>query len=264
VPIAGHRNAALEQYRRCREVVREELDAEPMVETPELYQAILEGRFAVRRAPEVLPVQILAIEPSAPSGRSPLDVIAPSPLVGREQEMVFLRECWRGIEAGQGGLVLISGEAGVGKTRLLEEFANRLRWQGVRVLWGRCYEFERVLPYQPVAEALRVVIPTVSPAELAQCPPWALGIVPQAPAAIRRPFGFLKPEGSGRRKGRRMAESSPVPLVSTFVIRFWQEWSAAGPRWRGRIEHVQSGESVAFLNLDGMLDFPPFRRYARR
>jgi len=52
-----------------------------------------------------------------------------------------------------------------------------------------------------------------------------------------------------------MAESSPVPPVSTFVVRFWQEWSAAGPRWRGRIEHVQSGESGTFLGLNGMLDF---------
>ena len=45
--------------------------------------------------------------------------------------------------------MLISGEAGVGKTRLMEAFADRLRWQGVRVLWGRSYEFERALPYQP-------------------------------------------------------------------------------------------------------------------
>jgi hypothetical protein len=52
-----------------------------------------------------------------------------------------------------------------------------------------------------------------------------------------------------------MAESSPVSPVSTFVVRFWQEWSAAGSRWRGRIEHVQSGQSAAFLGLDEMLDF---------
>jgi hypothetical protein len=52
-----------------------------------------------------------------------------------------------------------------------------------------------------------------------------------------------------------MAESTPVPPVNTFIVRLWREWSAAGPRWRGRIEHVQSGESVAFLGLDGMLDF---------
>jgi hypothetical protein len=52
-----------------------------------------------------------------------------------------------------------------------------------------------------------------------------------------------------------MAEPSPVPPINTFIVCFWQEWSAAGPRWRGRIEHVQSGESAAFLDLKGMLDF---------
>ncbi len=52
-----------------------------------------------------------------------------------------------------------------------------------------------------------------------------------------------------------MAESPPVPPTSTFVVRFWQEWSAAGSRWRGRIEHVQSRESATFLNLTGLLDF---------
>jgi len=52
-------------------------------------------------------------------------------------------------------LLLIQGEAGVGKTRLLDEFTNRLHWKGIKVLWGRCFEFERILPYQPIAEALR-------------------------------------------------------------------------------------------------------------
>ena len=52
-----------------------------------------------------------------------------------------------------------------------------------------------------------------------------------------------------------MAEPSGVPPASTFVIRFWREWSAAGSRWRGRIEHVQSGESATSLDLQGLLDF---------
>ena len=52
-----------------------------------------------------------------------------------------------------------------------------------------------------------------------------------------------------------MAEQSPVPPVSTFVVRFWQEWSATGSRWRGRIEHVQSQESATFLDLNEMLRF---------
>ena len=51
-----------------------------------------------------------------------------------------------------------------------------------------------------------------------------------------------------------MAEPS-FPPVSTLVIRLWREWSVAGSRWRGRIEHVQSGESAAFLDLEGILDF---------
>lgn len=51
----------------------------------------------------------------------------------------------------------------------------------------------------------------------------------------------------------RMTESSPVPPASTFVVRFWYEWSVAGPRWRGQIDHVQSGESARFLDLEGML-----------
>jgi ABC-type oligopeptide transport system substrate-binding subunit/DNA-binding SARP family transcriptional activator len=179
----GQSNAALGQYYRCREIMLEELGAEPMVETTELYRAILEGRVAVGRAPEPLPVQMPTVAPSVPPGRSPLDVIAPSRLVGREQELAFLRECWqeatsragRGAEAGRGAGVLISGEAGVGKTRLVEEFASHLRWQGVRVLWGRCYEFERVLPYQPIAEALRTILPTLASAELSDFPAWAVG-----------------------------------------------------------------------------------------
>jgi hypothetical protein len=49
-------------------------------------------------------------------------------------------------------------------------------------------------------------------------------------------------------------------VASTFIIRCWREWSTAEPRWRGRIEHVQSGDNAAFLDLEEMLDF--VRRFA--
>jgi hypothetical protein len=39
------------------------------------------------------------------------------------------------------------------------------------------------------------------------------------------------------------------------VIRFWREWSAAGSRWRGRIEHVQSGKRADFVRLESILEF---------
>ncbi|MGD9048291.1 MAG: AAA family ATPase, partial [Anaerolineae bacterium] len=132
-------------------------------------------RFEIGPAPEGIAVEAVVMEPSPSPGRSPLDAIAPGPLVGRERELAFLGRCWQDAEAGRAGLVLIRGEAGVGKTRLVEGLAEQLRWQGARVLWGRSYEFERALPYQPVAEALRMAVSTVSPTELAGCPPWVLG-----------------------------------------------------------------------------------------
>jgi len=204
----GQRNAALEQYRRCREIVQEELGAEPMVETTELYQQILDGRFAAGRVPEAVPVEVL-VEPPAPAiGRSPLDAVAVSKLVGREEELAFLDQCWQAAEAEEGGLVVISAEAGVGKTRLVEEFANRLRWQGIRTLWGRCYEFERALPYQPVAEALRSVLPAVTTDELAGFPAWTLGEVAHlVPEVLEK--RVLSPEPSRRVEGPTGLEVTP-------------------------------------------------------
>ncbi len=52
-----------------------------------------------------------------------------------------------------------------------------------------------------------------------------------------------------------MVESSSMPPASTFVIRFWREWSASTARWRGRIEHVQSGQRADFVEPEGILDF---------
>ncbi len=43
--------------------------------------------------------------------------------------------------------------------------------------------------------------------------------------------------------------------TATFVVRFWREWSAGEPLWRGRIEHVQSGQAVSFRDIEGLLEF---------
>jgi hypothetical protein len=52
-----------------------------------------------------------------------------------------------------------------------------------------------------------------------------------------------------------MTEIPSAPPLSTFVVRFWREWSVAGGQWRGRIVHLQSGERATFLDLQGVLDF---------
>jgi ABC-type oligopeptide transport system substrate-binding subunit/DNA-binding SARP family transcriptional activator len=173
----GQRNAALEQYRRCQEIVEQELGAAPMIETAELYQAILDGHFEIGLPAATIPSSDVQGPLPLRPGTSPLEAVISNPLVGREQEMTFLQERWQAAQQGRGGLVLIGGEAGVGKTRLIEDFAGRLRWQGARVLWGCCYEFERLLPYQPVVEALGGVVPAISRPELETHPAWVLAEV---------------------------------------------------------------------------------------
>ena len=58
--------------------------------------------------------------------------------------------------------------------------------------------------------------------------------------------------------------SVPTTTTDTFVVRFWREATAGEARWRGRIEHVQSGESAAFLEIGAMLSFLRALRFHSR
>jgi energy-coupling factor transporter ATP-binding protein EcfA2 len=93
----------------------------------------------------------------APAPPPRADIMARSPLVGRDAELERLADWLQAAWAGPGKFVLIEGEAGVGKTRLSQELAGLARQQGGRRLRGSCYEEER-LPYGPIAEALRDAI----------------------------------------------------------------------------------------------------------
>jgi tetratricopeptide (TPR) repeat protein len=84
-----------------------------------------------------------------------LDSITRGRLVGRGGELNALRERWLGAWGGRGQLVLISGEPGIGKTRLAHELIAYARLNGAIVLQGGCYEYEAATPYLPLVEALR-------------------------------------------------------------------------------------------------------------
>lgn len=75
--------------------------------------------------------------------------------VGRRHELDELRPGLAALRAGRGSLFLLSGEPGIGKTRLAEEFAAEAFAEGVRVLWGRCHEAEGRPPYWPWAQVVR-------------------------------------------------------------------------------------------------------------
>jgi len=82
------------------------------------------------------------------------------PLVGREREIALLREHLRNAAKGRGELLLVSGEAGLGKTRLVQELQREARSVGMLSLVGHCLYQEDPNPYLPFAEILQSYLDT--------------------------------------------------------------------------------------------------------
>jgi DNA-binding CsgD family transcriptional regulator/tetratricopeptide (TPR) repeat protein len=93
--------------------------------------------------------------------------VATSRFVGREAELGRLEAAFRSVDGGEPAAVCLGGEAGVGKTRLVSRFRDRVRERGGTVLLGGCVELgEASLPYAPVVEALRGLGRGLDPATL--------------------------------------------------------------------------------------------------
>src|SRR5690606_20238904 len=80
------------------------------------------------------------------------------PFAGREEELGALDAALARVTAGGTGLVVVEGEAGIGKTALLDAWAPRAAARGATVVRGTCGEFERLLPLQSVADAIAVAL----------------------------------------------------------------------------------------------------------
>lgn len=78
-----------------------------------------------------------------------------TPLVGRKRELETLKSCFEKAVLGNGQLVTVVGDAGVGKSRLLYEFRRGLQRQQINVLEGRCQSYGENSPYHPLIDALR-------------------------------------------------------------------------------------------------------------
>ncbi|MBA2275689.1 MAG: AAA family ATPase [Chloroflexi bacterium] len=85
--------------------------------------------------------------------------------VGREQELAELSRGLEEAEAGNGRLFLISGEPGIGKSRLADELGVAARHRGARVLWGRCWEGAGAPAYWPWVQVFRSYLRTTTPAQ---------------------------------------------------------------------------------------------------
>jgi predicted ATPase len=144
----GRRAAALQQYQRCVGALQRELGTEPEEETRELYRQIL--RAASTAVEEAAP-------PAMGAGRATV------PLVGRTPELGRLRDALTRMLDGGGLVTLVTGEAGIGKSRLIQEFVSEAIPRGVRVILVRCYETEQALPLRPWSDALRGNRPALDP-----------------------------------------------------------------------------------------------------
>ena len=149
---AGQRAAALRQYRECVRVLEGELGVSPLEETTRIYEAIKENDLPP-------PPAFSRDQPPAPRAeeREARESTHDEPLVGREQEWQSLLRAYAA--AGTGGhVVVLEGEAGVGKTRLAEEFLAYAASRGSAIVAARCYPGETDLAYGPFVEGLSASI----------------------------------------------------------------------------------------------------------
>jgi DNA-binding NarL/FixJ family response regulator len=91
-----------------------------------------------------------------------------TPFVGREAELAALTADLDAALAGRGGVVLLAGEPGIGKTRLAEELAVQASARGALVLWGRCWEGEGAPAFWPWVQVVRAYVQVADPAALRQ------------------------------------------------------------------------------------------------
>ena len=142
---AGDRSGALQQYRACVAILERELGVAPLAVTTARYEAIRDGVEAPLAADRLL----------APG---PSDIPAELPLVGRSPVIAAVTAAHAAIRVGTGRVVVLTGEPGIGKTRVAAEVVGRLRGTGAVGLTVTAYPAERSIAYGPIVELLRAAL----------------------------------------------------------------------------------------------------------
>jgi DNA-binding SARP family transcriptional activator len=134
----GDRAAALRSYHRYAEVLERDLAVEPGEAIAAIYRHLRAGTYSrdELQSDDVAPV-------------------AEWPFVGRDFELNQLSEAWNTAREGGAHFVLVTGEPGIGKSRLALELGRRVRAEGHVVAWARAYEAAGRLPWGPVVDLLR-------------------------------------------------------------------------------------------------------------
>ena len=143
---SGRQSEALAAYRDARSALVEAIGVEPGPELRHLHEAIL------RQDPRLEPA--VAVDASG----LPPELDVATPLVGREADLEWLRAQWRRALAGGGRLVLVAGERGIGKTRLVAEFAREVLQGHGAVLYGSAQTSQQALAAAGSAEGPTLLV----------------------------------------------------------------------------------------------------------
>jgi DNA-binding SARP family transcriptional activator len=162
-------SAALHQYRECVQVLDRELGVGPLESTTRLYQAIKEHQISPppatkygstmtseSRLNNISQMQINTSKNITTSSQT-ATLQTSYPLVGRSNELLTLKQVYGDIHT-FGHLMLLEGEAGIGKTRLAEEFLADAQSKGAIVISVRCYEGETHFAFGPIVAGLRTTV----------------------------------------------------------------------------------------------------------
>jgi DNA-binding SARP family transcriptional activator len=215
--LSGQRSRALAQYEELTNLLLHELAVSPLEETRRLHDSILAE----------------ALEEKVATARDPEPIGPLIPLVGRGPAFGLLREGWLQALAGKVHLTLVTGEVGVGKTRLIKSFLDATTSKRrSSVLRGQCYEQSPLMAYQPFVEVLRGALAEeteVTEKALAQVPDEVLEdlvrLVPELHDLRSRPAA---PAPAAGEDGRRR--------LFTACGRFLEELCRGGPDAEGSAE----------------------------
>jgi DNA-binding SARP family transcriptional activator/tetratricopeptide (TPR) repeat protein len=181
---------ALEAYQAGRRELVDELGIDPSPELQDLERRILQQDAALELEPR-------AAVPSVSPTRH-----AAGTFVAREWELATLEAGLEDALAGRGRLFLLVGEAGIGKSRLADEFAARAKERGALILWGRCWEAGGAPAYWPWVQSLRSYLRRGAPetlrAELGGRTPELAQLLPELedPATDLPPPPTLDPDSA--------------------------------------------------------------------
>jgi ABC-type oligopeptide transport system substrate-binding subunit/DNA-binding SARP family transcriptional activator len=161
----GQRAAAMEQYEVCRQILKKELDIEPATETLLIFRQIQDGTLQEKfrkksESPASAPVITRKIPEFLTLNESER-VTKPRRFVARERELTRLDEYLELASKGEGRLVFITGEAGSGKTALMEAFGRKATqdYPDLLVAIGNCNAYSGVGdPYLPFRDLLRMLM----------------------------------------------------------------------------------------------------------